>query len=105
MGIPLFNTPEVLSALIIGACAVLASAIAAIAAALIGRRFENQNRLKADLRKAVRDIEFLLQVEKRHGEIHRLREGQSMVRTVRSQVKQDGYNWSQQFTPGRAKDL
>lgn len=105
MGIPLFDTPEILSAFIIGACTVLASVIAAITAAMIGRKFQNQARLKSDLREAIRDIEFLLAVEKQHGELHRQSMGKSMVRTVRTQVKQAGYSWSQRFTPGRAKDL
>jgi hypothetical protein len=101
----MFENPEVIAAVVIGGCAVLASTIAAIAAAFIGKRFQNQNLLKADLRQALSDIEFLLAVEKEHGEIHRKNTGGSNVRTVRSQVKSTGLEWSRRFTPGRAKDL
>lgn len=101
----MFENPEVIAATIIGGCAVLASTIAAIAAALIGKRFQNQKLLKADLKQAVSDIEFLLAVEKEHGEIHRREKGESNIRTVRAKIKSTGLAWSQRFTPGRAKNL
>ncbi|MBK5931076.1 hypothetical protein [Halochromatium salexigens] len=101
----MFNHPEITAAAIIGGCTIVASVIAALAAAIIGKQFRNQELLKSDLKEALSDIEFLLHVEKEHGEIHRENFGQSKIRVVRAKVKQAGFFWSQRFTPGRAKNL
>lgn len=101
----MISDPQILSATIIGFCTVCAAIIAAATGALIGRRFDNQQRLKESLRQAVLDIEFLLAVEKEHGKIHEESTGSSKIRTVRKNVKSSGLEWSQRFTPGRAKNL
>jgi len=101
----MLDDPQVIAAIVIGICTISASIIAALAAAVIGRRFQNQKQLKADLRQALSDIEFLLAVEKQHGELHLEESGQSNIRNVRAKVKNQGFEWSQKFTPGRAKNL
>ena len=102
----MFENPEVTAAAIIGGCTVFASLVAATAAALIGRKFQNQKQLKADLLDALSDIEFLLAVEREHGEIHRKQTGQPKTQIVRAKVEQNsGLIWSQRFSPGRAKYL
>ena len=101
----MFNDPQITAAAIIGGCAVAASVIASISGALIGKRFQDQKKLKEDLREAISDIEFLLAVEEEHGKIHKQNSGSSQLRTVRSKVEGSGLSWSQRFTPGRAKNL
>lgn len=101
----MFEDPGVAAAAIGGGSTIAASVVAAIAAALIGKKFQKQKQLSADLKEALSDIEFLLAVEREHGEIHRQNAGQSNIRTVRAKVKDAGFGWSQRFTPGRAKNL
>lgn len=101
----MFSDSQVVAALILGSCTVLASCIAAAVAALIGRRFLKQEAIKSDLREAISDIAFLLDVEKEHAKIHRQTTGETKVRRVRAKVKTAGLAWSQRFTPGRAKNL
>lgn len=101
----MIGEPEVLAAMVLGMFTVFATLIAAISAALIGKRFQNQSQIKSDLRQAISDIEFLLEVERKHCEIHRSVSGDSKAKTVRKEIKASGLAWSGRFTPGRAKSL
>lgn len=99
-----FLDAQVLSATISGLFNLTATIIAAVTASLIGKKFDNQSRLKADLNDAIRDIHFLLEVERAHCRLHNEASGSSKQKTVRSEVKSKGYVWSQRFTPGRVKN-
>lgn len=78
----MFSQPEVIAAIVLGTCTIFATLIAAFAAAKVGKRFQNQKKIKADLREAISDLEFLLAVEKEHCELHRMNTGQSQMRTI-----------------------
>ncbi len=98
--------PEVIAASITGICTVLAAGIAAIAAAVIGKRFLNQETLRAQRDKAFGDIEFLLAVEEAHCSLHKAKNGESNKIRVRSRVARERQlEWSGKFTPSRAKPL
>ena len=90
-------------ALINGLSSISSAAIAAVCAALIGKRFLNQKKLKQNLAEACGDIEFLLQVEAAHCEEHILSGDESNKKRMRDLAKEMGYVWTGKFTPGRAK--
>jgi hypothetical protein len=99
-----FQTPEVVAAIVGGGSAVVGTLIAAIAAALIGRKFTNSKKLNAELAIAQRDIIFLLEVERRHCEMHRVGTGRSNKYRVRSQVlRETNLTWSRRFTRSRIR--
>ena len=94
--------PEVLAAIINGACTVLAAVIAAVAAALIGKKFASRDRLQAEKDAAIKDVHFLLKVEEFHCALHKDSIGESNQRRIREQVRAEtGLEWSGRFTPGR----
>ncbi len=98
------QSPEIAAAWISGLCGVAAAVIAAIAASLIGSRIMKQNKLKADLDDAKKDIEFLLAVESAHCQIHKEVSGKSFKNTVRDEIRKPGaLTWSAKFTPGRVR--
>lgn len=98
----MLDNPEAVAALITAAGTVLAAVIAAVAAALIGKRILGREKLQADLDRAIKDIHFLLEVEKRHCEIRKEQGENNNFLTVRSYVTdQRGESWSGRFTPGR----
>jgi len=100
----MWSEPEILSAWIQGGCAVLSALVAALAASLIGKKFVDQGKLRADLNQAMEDIQFLLEVEKVHCEIHKDNTNQSYKNKVREEATQrTGLNWSGRFTPGRIR--
>jgi hypothetical protein len=99
-----FMSPEVQSAVISAFGSILSTVIGAATAALIGRRFLNQEKLKRDLQVAISDIEFLLLVEKEHCAESKERNGRSNFQTVRNRIRAC-HPWSGKFTPGRAKGL
>lgn len=91
----IWTDPGVQAALIQSFGGILSATIAAIAAALIGKRFIDQKRLQDKNALMQRDIFFLLAVEEAHCVAH----GQKL--TVRDAVREKGYEWSGKFTPGR----
>src|SRR5690554_2534230 len=95
--------PTVQGAALEAAGTVLAAIMATVAAGIFGKRYANRKRLEDKLARAIADIDFLLAVEREHGEIHRELEGASRLRTVRTRVRNAGYTWSGAFTPGRVK--
>jgi hypothetical protein len=88
---------------LIGGFFTLASAvIAAVAAAVLGKRFDNQRRLKALLNTAIADLAFAIEVEEEHCKLHKSISGESFKNRVRDKVRESGHEWSGDFTPGRA---
>lgn len=98
----MIESPEVISAIITATGAVVATIIASIAAAIIGKKVVDRERLQSDLNRAIQDVHFLLEVEKRHCEMHAEQGGNSSFRAVRAHVKNNrNESWSGRFTPGR----
>lgn len=95
------NDPAVQSAIIGAVGSIATGTIAAICAAVIGKQIAGRKRLSDNLMIAQNDIKFLLAVEQAHCEIHQERDGTSNKITVRNDVREDGYEWSGKFTPGR----
>lgn len=96
-----WHDPGVQSSVISAIGSLGAAIIASICAAVIGKRFDNQKKLKEKLALATGDIAFLLAVEGKHCEIHSAMDEMSYKRTVRSAVRESGHIWSGKFTPGR----
>lgn len=94
---------QIQAAFISGIFTVLSALIAAVAAAIIGNTIANRRKLQEKLKIAIQDIAFLLEVEEIHCE-HNKRNGKpSRKNTVRNEVREAGLDFSQQFTPGRAR--
>lgn len=93
----IFTDPSVQAAIIEAVGGIVATTIAAIAAALIGQKFAHIKRLKARMEEMQSDLCFLLAVEEEHCR----RNGQKL--TVRQCVRKRGHSWTGKFTPGRAK--
>jgi len=96
---------QVQAAVIQSLGAVIAAAIAAICAAIIGRQIAGRNKLRDLLQEAVTDIHFLLAVESEHCNKHQKTHEESFKVRVRQLVREQGYTWSGRFTPGRARNL
>lgn len=96
-----WSDPAVQAALLQAVGAVLAAMIAGVCAALIGRQFVNQERLREQLRAAQEDVAFLLAVEEEHGKLHVDRGLSNHKQTVRKAVRERGLTWSALFTPAR----
>lgn len=96
------NDPAVQSATITALGTIVAAAIAAICAAVIGNQIAGRRRLEEDLGSAIGDIRFLLEVEKLHCQMQVEHGGTSMKHTVRKRVKDAGAGWTGKFTPGRS---
>jgi hypothetical protein len=84
---------------------VLAAAICAICAAIIGKHMAWSKRQREKLELAVSDIAFLLAVEAAHCELHKTVDGASHKARVREEVRVAGYSWSGRFTPSRAHSV
>lgn len=97
-------SPEVQASIISATGSVISTLIGALAAALIGKRFMSQDRLKKDLNTAIADIAFLLAVEREHCEQNKKDGKGSCFQKVRSQVRHT-QSWSGKFTPGRIKGI
>lgn len=95
---------EVFSAFIHAGALIVSALVTALAASLIGRRFYNQQRLRSLVEQKQQDIDFLLQVERRHCELHQVASGQSNKRKIRDDVRDDGFVWSGKNTTGRASN-
>tara|TARA_Y100001934_G_C12158233_1_gene680689 strand:- start:136 stop:459 length:324 start_codon:yes stop_codon:yes gene_type:complete len=100
----MFENPEVVSAWISGGLNVVAAVIAAFAAALVGRTFVRQEKLKAKFNEALADIAFLTEVEQTHCARNKVEMGESYKNRVRESVRARGYVWSGNYTKGRAKE-
>ncbi|MDE3023166.1 MAG: hypothetical protein KGI54_15175 [Pseudomonadota bacterium] len=80
---------------------IVAATIAAICAAIIGKRFDDRKKLRERLECAQKDIAFLLAVEEEHCELHIKTINKSLKLTIRDDVRKKGQVWSGKFTPGR----
>lgn len=101
----LWGNSEIMAAWIQGGSAILSALIAALAASLIGKKFADQKSLREELEVAQADIQFLLEAEKIHCEIHKEHSGRSLKVKVREKVTYStGLSWSGRFTPGRIRD-
>ena len=99
------NDPAVQSALIQAIGAVIAALIAAVCATLIGRQIAGRRKLQAALQNAVSDIHFLLAVESAHCDRHMEVSEESFKQRIRQSVRDQGFEWSGKFTPGRARAM
>ncbi len=97
----IWQAPEVMAAIINAGGSILAALIAAVAAALIGRRFLDQETLRQKLRLAVSDIKFLTEVENLHVGQRKEAESRSTRREVREAAKRNGHAWSGKYIPSR----
>lgn len=88
-----------------GAFTLASTVIAAVAAAIIGKRFDSQRKLKRLLDRAVRDLAFAHAVEDEHCAMHVQERGESFKNRVRDKVRESGLDWSGDFTPGRARQV
>ena len=95
---------QIISSLIIGSSTILATILGAITALLIGRKISQRQKLQEDLKQAVRDIHFLLEVEEAHCERNRARENETFKLRTRSAAREKlGSDFSGRFTPGNWK--
>jgi GTP cyclohydrolase I len=97
-----FADPAVQAAVISSVGSILAAAIAAICASVIGFQIAGRRRLQENLRHAIDDISFLLEVEKIHCQLRAEHQGSSMKIIVRKRAAEAGERWSGKFTPGRS---
>ena len=91
--------PTVSAAWIQGGCAVVASGFAASDASLIGKRFSDRKKIEDRLKVARQDILFMLEVEKKHCNIHSDSTNTSLKNTVRDEVRESGFTWSGKLVP------
>ena len=99
-------TNDIIVALINAGGAIIASIIAATVAIFIGKKFENQKKLKEKLYKAVSDIQFLLKVEEIHCADKKDIEDTLGKNTARSVVREEyELEYSGEFSPSRARDI
>lgn len=96
--------PQIIGSIITGACILLATVLGSITALVVGRKIAMRQELQEDLKRAVRDIHFLLAVEEAHCERNKSREGESFKLRTRSAVREQlGADFSGRFTPGNWK--
>lgn len=93
----IWNDAAVQAAVIQAIGSITATAIAAVVAAIVGKRFADQKRLQEKNGILQNDLFFLLAVEEEHCKQH----GQKIV--IRERVRKEGHRWSGKFTPGRVK--
>ena len=97
--------PSVQASIISALGGIVAAAIAAIAAAVIGKQISGRKKLQVALLDAVDDIEFLLAVEQEHCNLHKEVSEESFKQRVRQSVRDQGLEWSGRFTPGRVRSM
>ena len=97
--------PSVQASIISALGGIVAAAIAAIAAAVIGKQISGRKKLQVALLDAVDDIEFLLAVEQEHCNLHKEGSEESFKQRVRQSVRDQGLEWSGRFTPGRVRSM
>ena len=93
------NEPEVQAAIISGLSTVIAAAIAATCAAIIGNQISGKKKLVKKLELSWSDIDFLLACEKEHCQRHKDNDGDSNKLRVRESVRSKGLTWSGRNTP------
>lgn len=94
---------EIQKTIISGLFSILTTIIAAVTAGFIGKFIANRRKLQKNLELAIRDIEFLLEVEKSHCDYNREQSGASRKNMVRASVRSSGFSFSGRFTPGRVR--
>ncbi|BAQ64467.1 hypothetical protein [Geminocystis sp. NIES-3709] len=99
-----FSAPQVQASIISGGCSIISTIIAAITAKLIGQVISNRRKLQEYLDLAIKDIAFLLEVEKLHCERNKEKLEGSQKNKIRLYVRRSGYSFSGKFTPGRVKE-
>ena len=99
------TAPSVQASIISALGGIVAAAIAAIAAAVIGKQISGRKKLQVALLDAVDDIEFLLAVEQEHCNLHKEVSEESFKQRVRQSVRDQGLEWSGRFTPGRVRSM
>lgn len=97
---------QIVSAIIQSSGAIVATLIAALTAALIGKKFSDTKKLKEEIEIAQNDIVFLLAVEEQHCQLHKQNSGASNKNKVRESIRDNGsqLSWSGKNTPGRIKN-
>lgn len=101
----IWTDPAVQAAAIQTIGTIFATVVAAIFAAMIGKKISDRDKLQEKLDAAIGDIGFLLLVEEQHCEMHKLTKNRSCKLTVRQSATDQGAVWSGRFTPGRAKAM
>ena len=93
--------PQITSAIITGSAPFAAALNGSIITLSIGRKLARRQQLEQDLTQAVRDINFLQDVEEAHCERNRQNGGESLkVRTHAGFRDKFGVDFSGCFTPG-----
>ncbi len=98
-----WSDPSVQAAAIQCVGTVVASALAALTAAIVGKRFADQKYLKERLVLSQKDIAFLLAVEEAHCRNNVQVSGESLKLKMREAARNRGHGWSGKFTPSRAQ--
>jgi len=90
--------PQVVASMITGVATVIATVIAAITASVIGKNVRKNNDIKDELNTAIKDIKFLLLVEKEHCLNNKENDIDSRKNVVRDIVRNGiGMKFSGQF--------
>lgn len=96
-----FSSAAVQAALISATGSIIAAALAALAAGLIGKQIAGRRKLAEKLDIAMKDLAFLLEVEAQHCEQNKTNGEGSQKLKMRDAAREKGENWSGRFTPGR----
>lgn len=94
---------EIQKALVSGVFSILNTVIAATTAGLIGKFIANRRKLQKELEIAIKDIEFLLEVERAHCDYNKENLGEARKNLTRASVRNSGFSFSGRFTPGRVR--
>lgn len=101
----LYQDAAVQAALIEAIGTVMAALIAALVAGLIGKQISGVQALRQQLRNAIADVHFLLEVESIHVDLHREAGDTGNKQRVRQLARERGLSWSGELTPGRSKRI
>jgi hypothetical protein len=97
---------QVISSIIVGSSIIIATILGSITALLVGRKIALRQELQEDLKRAVRDIHFLMAVEEEHCERNKSGGGESFKLRTRTAARENtGLDFSGRFTPGNWKDI
>jgi hypothetical protein len=89
---------------ITGSSSDLATILGSVTAVVVGRKIALRQELQEDLKRAVRDIHFLMAVEEQHCERNKSDGGESFkLRTRTAAMEKTGLDFSGRFTPGNWK--
>lgn len=101
-----FSDTNIQVALISGGFSLLSTIVAGIVAQLISQEILNRKKLKENLKIAIEDIGFLLEVEREYGNLLRDHEKSTQKNIIRKKVREEtDYEFSGKFTPGRVKNI